>query len=169
MAEIFLKIDNVPGESIDAADGDSPHIGDIELQDWRLGISNDAPQHMTETDKDKVTQHTNVTDLVVTKWIDLATKPLLQFCAEGTIIEKATLTLRKLAGDHKHEYFVVDFTKLKVVSVDWPQGEDKKEDVTFRFATFKLKYTMQDNAGEGSQGSLEFGWNQEEHEELHEP
>ena len=179
MAEVFLWVDNITGESIDAASGASPHFGDIELQDWKLSILNNAPQRMTDKDKDndkdkgkdkdndKVTLHTKVSDLVVTKWIDRATKPLLQYCAEATTIERAILTLRKLAGDHKYEYFVVDFTNLKVVSVDWLTGDDRKEQITFKFETFKLRYKMQDNTGDGPQGSVAFGWNQKDHEELH--
>jgi len=156
--EKFLWVDKIPGESIDAVGGGPPHIDDIQLQDWRWSIANNAPRGMT--DKDKITQHTTVADLIVTKWIDLATKPLLEACALGTVINKATLTLRKSAGDYKHEYFVVDFTDLKVMDVNWPQGgEDRTETVKFRFATFKLKYKMQDNTGEGKP-PLDFGWDQ---------
>ena len=195
MAEIFLWVDKIPGESLDAVGGGAPHIDDIELLAWELGLGNthdhhrmkDAakPQankpeahkqatnkqptntHVTsrhESNSDKISDKTDVRELTVWKLIDLATKPLVQACATGTIIEKATLTLRKSAGDYKLEYMVIDFFKLKVLGVNWEESEQeqKKEKVTFRFSKFKLRYTMQDNSGEG-QGHLDFGWNQTDH------
>jgi type VI protein secretion system component Hcp len=195
MAEIFLWVDKIPGESLDAVGGGPPHIDDIELLEWQMGLGNGADHHrMTDAAKlqahkaeankqatnkqptnahaanrheakpEKVSDKTEVRELTVWKLIDLATKPLVQACAKGTVIEKATLTLRKSAGDYKFEYMVIDFFKLKVMGVYWEESEQeqKKEKVTFRFTTFKLRYTMQDNSGEG-QGHFDFGWNQTDH------
>jgi type VI secretion system secreted protein Hcp len=189
MTEIFLWVDQIPGESLDAVGGGAPHIDDIELLDWKFGMGYDPGHPMkwtpdkdkhkdqskgqskgqsTGQNKDNTPEHPSVQSLKVWKLIDLATKPLVQACALGTPIEKATLTVRKSAGDYKLEYLVVDFADLKVMSVKWELSVEgqKKEEVTFKFTKFKLTYTMQDNAGE-PKGSLDYGWDEKAHAEWH--
>ena len=186
----------MPGESLDAVGGGAPHIDDIELLDWKFGMGYDTLHPMKwKPDKDKskdqgkgqskgqnkdqskgqsqnnTPEHPSVQKLQVWKLIDLATKPLVQACALGTPIKKATLTVRKSAGDYKLEYLVIKFVDLKVLSVKWegpPVEGLKKEEVTFQFSKFKLTYTMQDNTGE-PRGSLDYGWDEIEHTEWHEP
>lgn len=197
MTEIFLWVDQIPGESLDAVGGGAPHIDDIELLDWKFGMGYDFKNPMkwkpdkdkskdlgkghgkgqskehgrgqsTDQSKDNTPEHPSVQTLQVWKLIDLATKPLVRACALGAPIEKATLTVRKSAGDYKLEYLVVDFADLKVMSVKWElsiEGQ-KKEEVTFKFTKFKLTYTMQDNAGE-PKGSLDYGWDEKAHAEWH--
>jgi len=203
MTEVFLWVDSIQGESLDAVGGGAPHIDDIELIDWKFGMGYD-PQHpmkwrpdkdknkdqskdhqskgqskdhgkgqsagqSTGQNKDNTPEHPSVQSLKVWKLIDLATEPLVQACALGTPIEKATLTVRKSAGDYKLEYLVIDFADLKVMSVKWenpPVEGQKREEVTFKFTKFKLTYTMQDNAGD-PKGSLDYGWDEKEHAEWH--
>ena len=163
MPETFLYLEKIKGESIDAVGGGPPHIDDIEVIDWEWGIGNSADLKDRDTEKEKLTKHTSFNDLKIIKWIDLATPTLLYYCSVGKHITNATLTCRKQAGDYKFEYYVVDFTDLKIMGVKWERGEDKKEEITFKFATFKVKYKMQDNSGEGA-GTNDFGFDITTHE-----
>jgi type VI secretion system secreted protein Hcp len=165
MAEIFLRLDNISGESIDAVGGGPPHIDEIQVFDWNWGLTNSAPLEMKSAE---ATTQTSAQSLSITKGIDKASATLAQFCALGTEIPTGTLTCRKNAGDQKLEYLVIDFKKVKVIDLKWnEQGHEHgaSEVVLIRFGEFKIKYTMQADATGEALGTVEFGFDIQHHKQ----
>jgi type VI secretion system secreted protein Hcp len=165
MAEIFLRLDNIVGEAIDAAGGGPPHIDDIQVLDWGWGLTNSAPLEMKSAE---ATTQTSAQSLSITKGVDRASATLAQYCALGTEIPTATLTCRKNTGDEKLEYLVIDFKKVKVIDLKWTgQGHEHgpSEVVLIRFGEFKIRYTMQADATGEPMGTVEFGFDIQHHKQ----
>src|SRR5271154_31961 len=149
MADMFLQLTNITGESLDI-----DHETEIEIQDWSWGLDNDASFALRQ--KGAATPHTSVAHLSVTKMIDNATVPLVQYCAEGTHIKDGVLVCRKNTGDkfgakdtpqkHVDEYWKIELSDVKVLSVKWPgkNPEDRFiETVDFSFLKFNITYKME--------------------------
>jgi type VI secretion system secreted protein Hcp len=157
MSEMFLKLGKIHGESLDVY-----HHGEIEVHDWSWGLTNDAPLEMKS---ENASTHAKSCDFVVHKGIDKASRTLMQDCAMGTPIDKATLTCRKNDGEQKIEYLVLELTKVKIVDVQWAsegQEHGPKETIKLKFAHFHMSYKQQFNKG-SSGGSIEFGFDLPEH------
>jgi type VI secretion system secreted protein Hcp len=159
MTEIFLKIDPpIHGESLDMF-----HQQEIEVHDWSWGITNDAPLKMTGKE---ASTHTSSSECVIHKGVDAASSTLMQYCALGTPIDKATLTCRKNDGEYKLKYLVIEFTKAKIWDLQWAsegQEHGPKETIKLKFAHFHVQYKRQRNKG-SSGGVHEFGFDLPEHE-----
>lgn len=153
--DMFIKIGELVGES-----KDSSHAKEIDVLAWSWGMSNAGNTHIGGgSGAGKV----NVQDLSITKWVDLASAPLMQACAQGTHIETAKLTIRK-AGDTPLEYIVIDLEDILITSISTggSGGEDRlTENVTLNFAQAKMKYVEQAEAG-GAGGDAQFGYNMKE-------
>lgn len=101
----------------------------------------------------------NVQDLSFTKWVDLATAPLMLAAANGKHISKATLVVRK-AGETPLEYLTIVMTEVLVssVSTGGSGGEDRlTENVSLNFAKVEVKYKEQSAAGKAA-GTGDFKW-----------
>jgi type VI secretion system secreted protein Hcp len=85
--EMFLKLSGIEGESYDAK-----HKGEIDVLAWSWGMSNSGTTH---TGGGGGAGKVNFQDLSFTKWVDLATTPLMLATAKGKHITKATLVVRK--------------------------------------------------------------------------
>ena len=77
--DMFLKIDDVQGESVDQ--NKPSHAGEIQVISWSWGMTQSGSTHMgTGSGSGKV----NVNDITVTKYIDRASPNLIQSCCNGT-------------------------------------------------------------------------------------
>src|SRR5579871_1890384 len=136
MATMFMALTDKSGRSIiiTGESLDIDHVDQIEVHDWHWGLSNTASFSLREQ-KDAAPM-TAVDLLTIDKILDNASVPLLQYCAQGTHIEKGILTCRKNTGDRarvfdekKHAFvdhikdsdifWRVEFEDLKVTSVKW--------------------------------------------------
>jgi type VI secretion system secreted protein Hcp len=150
--DMFMKIGNIKGES-----QDSKHKGEIDVLAWSWGASNSGSAHMgAGQGAGKV----NVQDLNFTKYVDKATPDLLLNCCNGKHIDKATLVVRKAAGDQSLEYMTINMQDLIVTSVSTggSGGEDRlTENVTLNFAKVQVQYKEQTAKGTvGDQPTM--GW-----------
>jgi type VI secretion system secreted protein Hcp len=149
--DMFIKIDDVKGESQDA-----DHKDEIDVLSWNWDMSNAGTTHTGTSGSGKV----SVQDLSFTKYIDRASPELMLKCLNGQHFNQATLTVRK-AGKVPLEYIKLDMKKILVTSVSTggSGGEDRlTEKVTLNFAEFKLTYTPQ--SADGKVGSaVDVGWN----------
>ena len=153
MANMFLKLTNINGES-----RDHTHAGEIEIHDWEWGMDNAASFRLNPDDATKQTQTQH---LIVHKVFDKSSTGLLKFCANGAKIESAMVTCRKNDGPNQVEYLKLIFAGVKVNSVKWaPKGEDHRgipETVDFSFFRFKVIYETQLQDGSLG-GAHEFEW-----------
>jgi type VI secretion system secreted protein Hcp len=165
MAEMFLWLDGIDGESLDEAKP-KPHTNEIEIVDWAWGLDNKASYKLSQKEaSSKVT----VNNITVTKSIDKASVTLARYCALGKHIPHGTITCRKNAGDEKLEYLLIELDGVMVKSVDWKgQGHEHgvSETVALSFEEFKIKYKVQTNLGAAAKGIIHFGFDMEKHEEI---
>ena len=155
--DMFLKIDDIKGESIDATYKDA-----IKVLSWSWGMSQSgSTHHGLGSGSGKVA----VQDISITKPIDKSTPNLIKMCCNGTHFKEATLIVRK-AGENPVEglqiqaedggvkpvdYLTIKMTRglVSSISTGGSGGEDEiTEQVTLNFGAFKLEYKPQ--AGEGA-------------------
>lgn len=148
MADMFLKLEGIMGESLDYQ-----HQNHIEVHGWTWGLSNNASLNMKN--KDDGTPHTTVALLSIDKVLDGASVSLVQYCAQGTHIDKACLACRKNTGDRGQvtDYLIIELTDVKVHSVNWPgkaaeTGGLVGETVEFQFGKFEITYRKEAQEGQ---------------------
>jgi type VI secretion system secreted protein Hcp len=163
MADMFLLLQGIPGESLDEAEPLS-HKNEIEIRDWKWSVDNSADHKLSS---DKAAAKTNVKNITIDKIIDVASVTLLQFCAKGTHIPRATITCRKNHGEYKVEYLTIDLTDVMIHSVEWTGAGSETfvaEKVELEFGEFDISYSKQGNRNP-EDGWVEFGWDVQNHRE----
>lgn len=132
--DMFLKMDGIPGES-----ADDRHRGEIDILSFSWDI---APRTGDLTGRTaRVCAH----DISFVKNIDKASPLLISGAVLGSIIPKATLTLRK-AGEGAQEFFVLELTTVVVSSVSHNvsgRSSSLIEQFTLNFASAKVSYRPQ--------------------------
>ena len=144
-ADIFAKLGDIKGESIDAK-----HKDEIEVLSFSWGVNNAGSMaHGTGGGEGKATFH----DLSFVHKIDKASPVLMQACATGVHLKEATITNRK-AGKGQQEYLVIKMNDVIVTSVTHgtAAASDDNEQVSLAFAKVALEYKPQK-----ADGSLEAG------------
>lgn len=151
--DMFLKLSNIKGES-----QDKKHKDEIEVLAWSWGMSQSGTMHIgTGGGGGKVA----IQDLSLTKFIDRASTGLLTACSKGSQYPEAVLTVRKAGGDSPLEYVIITMQGVIITSVSTggSGGEDRlTENVSLNFASVKLSYQQQDNAGSPQGGMLTYQW-----------
>ncbi|USI74900.1 Hcp family type VI secretion system effector [Sphingomonas morindae] len=151
--DMFLKLEGVNGESEDAK-----HSKEIDIIGWSWGMSNTGTAHLGGG---AGTGKANFQDLSVTKFVDLASTPILLSCAQGKHFSTATLTVRKAGGDNPLEYLVITMTEVMVSNVQHggSSGDERTtEVVSLNFEKIDVKYTEQSKTGSSGGGSPDFKW-----------
>ena len=159
MAEMFLRLEGIDGESNDHAPGGPRlHINEIELIGWGWQLTSAAKFELEPKESAKLMKPET---LSVTKVVDVASTKLIKYCTLGTHIPTATLTCRKKAGDQRLEYLVINLIEAKVMNVNWANDEHSgivKETVSLAFVKIEANYLKQDNTGGAADGTVRFGW-----------
>jgi type VI secretion system secreted protein Hcp len=133
--DIFAKIGDIKGESLDAK-----HKDEIEVLSYSWGVTNAGSMaHGSGGGEGKATFH----DLSFVHNIDKASAVLMQACATGTHYKEATITHRK-AGKGQHEYLVVKMNDVIITSVTHGgSGDGHSENVSLAFAKVAVEYKPQ--------------------------
>ena len=144
--DIFAKIGDIKGESLDAK-----HKDEIEVLSWSWGVSQSgsaAPGGGAGAGK------ASFNDFNFTHHIDKASPILMKACATGNHIKEATITVRK-AGKGQQEFLIIKMNDILITSVSPSvsgEGAATAENVALQFAKIDLEYKPQ-KAG----GSLDAG------------
>lgn len=156
--DMFLKLEGIDGESVDATHADS-----INIISWNWGASQSGTTHMGAGGG---AGKSSFQDISITKYVDKSSHALLKHLAKGTHINEGTLTVRK-AGDSPLEYIVLIMTKCIITSISTggAGGEDRlSENITINFEEFEFKYTPQKDDG-SPDSPLPFKYNIAENQE----
>jgi type VI secretion system secreted protein Hcp len=151
-SDYFLKIDGIPGESLD-----DKHKGEIELESWSWGETQagSASHGGGGGGSGKVSMQ----DFHFTMAINKASPKLFLNCASGTHIKSAQLTCRK-AGGKQEEYMKIYFSDLLISSFQTGGsngGGLPIEQLSFNFSIIKYEYSPQ--KGDGTLDSpIVHGW-----------
>jgi type VI secretion system secreted protein Hcp len=149
--DMFLKLGDVKGESVD-----SKHKDETDVLAWSWGMSQSGTTHMgSGGGSGKV----SVNDLSITKYVDKGSPTLIISCCNGKHFPEAVLTVRK-AGGTALEYIKITMKEVLVssVSTGGSGGEDRlTENISLNFAEFKVEYTPQSAKG-GKEAAITKGW-----------
>jgi type VI secretion system secreted protein Hcp len=150
MAEMFLELDKVEGESLDFEHGKH-----IEIKQWSWNTEN----HVTwDVNQGGQSTKVKIEHIDLKKTCDKASAILHQCCVTGRHIKSGKITCRKNDGDRKFTYMVIEMTDIMVSRFNWEGdgGEQAiNETVNLSFAKYNISYKLQGDVGT-AQGSAEF-------------
>lgn len=149
--DMFLKIEGLDGESRDKA-----HADEIDILAWSWGASSSGTMHVGGGGG---AGKASIQDISITKWVDKASKGLMEYCVTGKHFGSGQLTVRK-AGGEPLEYIKIELEAVLITSISTggSGGEDRlTENVTLNFKKFKYIYTPQKEDGTGD-AELDFAW-----------
>src|SRR5438045_2814263 len=107
-SDIFLKIEEAPGESKDAA-----HPNEIEIDSFSWGVSNHGS---LASGGGAGAGKATFQDLHFTSHVHKSSPLLAKFCASGQHIKKAVLSVRKAGGGNSIDYYKVTLEDVLVSS-----------------------------------------------------
>jgi type VI secretion system secreted protein Hcp len=152
VADYFLKIDGIEGES-----QDSKHKSEIEIDSYSWA------EHQTGTGAHgggSGAGKVEMKDFAFTMKVNKASPKLFVSCADGAHIKKAVLTCRK-AGKEQQEYLKVVFTDVLVSSYQTGGNSAANivpmDAVTLNFAKIEFEYHEQKADGTLS-GAVKTGY-----------
>ena len=134
-ADIFAKIGDIKGESLDAK-----HKDEIEVLSFSWGVTNAGSASQGQGSGSGAGK-ASFQDLVIVHNLDKASPQLLEACATGQHLKDATITHRK-AGKGHQEYLVVKLSDVIVTGVTHggAAGQPAPETVSLAFAKVDLEY-----------------------------
>jgi type VI secretion system secreted protein Hcp len=136
-ADIFAKLGDIKGESVDAK-----HKDEIEVLSFSWGVANFGSP--VPGGGGGGAGKPTFQDLSIVHNIDKASPKLMQACATGTHIKEATITHRK-AGKGQQEFLIVKMNDIIITSVthSGTGGQPSPETVTLAFAKVDFAYRAQ--------------------------
>ena len=133
-ADIFAKIGDIKGESLD-----SKHKDEVEVLSWSWGVSQSAS---VGGGGGQGQGKASFKDLNFTHSVDKSSPVLMTACATGNHIKEATITVRK-AGKGQQEYLIIKMSDVIITGVS-PSGAgdggSTAESVSLQFAKVALEY-----------------------------
>ena len=145
-ADIFAKIGDIKGESLDAK-----HKDQVEVLSWSWGVSNGGSRG---AGSGAGAGKASFNDFNFTHNVDKASPVLLKACATGEHIKEATITVRK-AGKGQQEFLIIKMNDVIITGVAPSSSGDGgaiAEQVALQFAKVHLEYKPQK-----ADGSLDAG------------
>ena len=138
--DMFLRIDGIKGESVDAFNRDA-----IDVLAWSWGTSTGTAR----TGRGPVPAAC-IQDLSLTKWVDAASPQIIMNGVTGTVASDAVLSMRKGGESNRTDFLVLQMTNVKVTSYQTggSGGENRlTEHVTLRFDSLRGEYRRQNERG----------------------
>ena len=144
-ADIFAKIGDIKGESLDAK-----HKDEIEVLSFSWGVTHAG---IMPPGGGGGAGKATFQDLSIVHTIDKASPRLLQACATGTHLKEATITHRK-AGKGQQEFLIIKMNDIIITGVTHGGGSGQagSETVSLAFAKVDFEYKPQK-----ADGSLDAG------------
>jgi type VI secretion system secreted protein Hcp len=149
--DMFLKLDGIKGESLDAKHKDEVHIESFSWGMSQLGTSGSGGGGGAG----KVSVH----DISISKLVDKSSPELMLHCCNGKHIPSGLITVRK-AGETALEYLKIKLTDILISGVQEAGhgSELMKESLTLNFAKFQVEYQPQGADGKAAGGPIMMGW-----------
>jgi type VI secretion system secreted protein Hcp len=148
VADYFLKIDGISGESTDAK-----HKGEIELVSFSWGVS----QPGSERGSVGGAARAKFQDFQFVMRVNKASPQLFLACVGGKHIKEASLSVRR-AVKKQLEYLKIKFSEVFVTSFQQAGGDDVPEEmVAFDFEKIAIDYTPHSPQGQPG-AAVSAGW-----------
>lgn len=169
--DAYLKIDGIPGESLD-----TNHKDWIELLSFEFGASQ-ATSATASSAGGASAERVNLSEFAIKKFIDKASPKLFEACCRGQHIKEITLQVNRAGGDQVR-YMEVKLEEVIVSSVDLEgmasfsqaggggasdsvhdtRHDLPSEEVKLNFARIKVTYTQQKRSDGQGGGNITGGW-----------
>jgi type VI secretion system secreted protein Hcp len=134
-SDIFAKIGDIKGESLDAK-----HKDEVEVLSWSWGLTQTGSMGRGSGGG---TGKASFNDFNFNHYVDKASPVLLKVCATGEHVKEATITVRK-AGKGQQEFLIIKMNDIIVTSVTPSgSGEEISESVALQCAKVDLEYKPQ--------------------------
>lgn len=167
--DAYLKIDGIPGESLDAN-----HTDWIELLGFEFGASQ-ATSATASSAGGASAERVNLSEFSITKFIDKASPKLFEACCRGQHIREITLQVHRAGGEQvryyevKMEEVIVSSTEVEGMARLSQNGsaadaavesrnELPSEEIKFNYARIKVTYTQQNRQDGQGGGNIAGGW-----------
>jgi len=153
MADMYLQVDGLKGESTD-----SEHKDWIELLSFNHSISQPASATANSAGGGTIgrCQHS---DFSITKYVDLASPKMYELCSSGKHLKNVTIDLMRSSGDSRVKYMEIKMEQVVISHVAPAGGGDfPSEAVSFNYGTIKWTYTQQKRADGSQGGNAAGGW-----------
>lgn len=142
MADMFLQLDDINGETLD-----SERTNEIEVRDWVWSMKNNAPYSRGSQQASTA----SVGNVTVHKLYDRSTSALMQYCLTGQHIPQGILTCYKNDGEMRMIYLTISLANVMVKDISWSTLGNERfgipETVILSFASFDVDYALQKNEG----------------------
>ena len=150
MADYFLKVDGIPGESADAM-----HKGEIDVLAFSWGVSQTGA---AATGSGGASGKAVFDDLIVVARTSKASPQLWLACANGTHIKSAVLTCRR-RGKAAVEFLTIQLSDVVIASyeVDGSDEEPPVDQISLSYGRIETTYTPADQTGK-LQSPIGTGW-----------
>ena len=138
--DYFLKVEGIPGESLDAK-----HKDEIDVLGFNWGVSQEGG---TRTRSGGASGKAVFDELIVLARTSKASPPLWLACASGKHIKSAVLTCRR-AGKAPVAFLKITLTDVVITSyeIDGTQEEPPVDQVGLAFAMIETAYSPVDATG----------------------
>lgn len=153
-SDAYLKIEGIAGES-----EDDKHKNWIEVSNVLYAVHQPRAD-VVSTAGGHTTGRADLYPISFTKLADLASPVLLQTCATGKTIPKASFEFMRADGNGTPiTYFKIDLENVMIASIKPDSGEGGiiTERVQLAYARIKWHYTRQSIRG-GAQGNTSGSW-----------
>lgn len=164
--DTYLKIDGIPGESLD-----EKHPDWIELKSFDFGASQ-ATSATASSAGGASAERVNLSEFQVQKLVDKASPKLFEACCKGQHIKEVVLHVNRAGGDKvrymeiKLEEVIVSSTDMQGSSASSSYERNDREDsldlpydsVKFNYARIKITYTQQKRSDGQGGGNVAGGW-----------
>jgi type VI secretion system secreted protein Hcp len=151
MDALLIDIPDVPGQSLIKGFEDK-----IELLSFSHGVAMQVVGNPSNTDR--TSGRPNHQDMTITKYVDLATCPLLGACNAATNLKTVTLTVGRNDAGTVLPYLVytMENTIISSVSHSGGSGDRIVETLTLNYTKIKWDYTEQktDVGKKGNNGAV---------------
>lgn len=151
MADCFIKLDEVTGES-----GDQEFKDHILVTSWAWGVAQQASAGWDRAS----TGRPQVSDLVFTHKVDYAGPALFTRCARNQIIPNAVLVMRR-AGGTAQKYLFIRMKQVRIVScalLHDAANPIPQERVALAFQQVDFEYAPQSALGTDRSGKAVFSF-----------
>ena len=153
-ADFYLQIDGIKGESTD-----STHQGWIEVTtvDWSIAQPKSAT---ASTGGGHTAERAELSEISISKLVDLASPILMQTCAAGKTIPKVKIEMQRADGQGEPiKYFEVELENVLIghIAPSFNAGGFPSESLGLKFSKVKWKYCQQ-KIGGGAGGNTAGGW-----------
>ena len=151
MDVIFLKLDNIEGES--QAKGFEKQLEIMTFShNVAMPVTNDV------SNNERTSGRAHVGEMSLTKFVDLATPKLIEYCCSGKMIKEAVLTLCRNDNGKMLPFIIYTLTNVVIshLSVSGGSGGKPVETMSLNFTKIKWEITAQksDSQKEGNVSSV---------------